>query len=99
MACPWFDKGPIDEALAVFGLERDVITIVSGFATTIALTRSSDWIASVPERHTDALRAGMFSFPLPVKMTDFTISLLWHPRMDSDPAHRWLRKIMTDVCR
>ncbi|TGS51871.1 LysR family transcriptional regulator, partial [bacterium M00.F.Ca.ET.179.01.1.1] len=27
-----------------------------------------------------------------------TISLLWHPRLDADPAHRWLRGIVRDVC-
>jgi len=24
--------------------------------------------------------------------------LLWHPRLDADPAHRWLRKCVRDVC-
>jgi hypothetical protein len=28
----------------------------------------------------------------------FTVSLLWHPRMDGDPAHRWLRTCVRDVC-
>ncbi|HNC98516.1 MAG TPA: LysR family transcriptional regulator, partial [Myxococcota bacterium] len=26
------------------------------------------------------------------------ISLLWHPRMDGDPAHRWLRACVREVC-
>jgi DNA-binding transcriptional LysR family regulator len=95
---PGLDRGPIDEALALCGLERQVVTIVSGFATAVALARASDLIASVPERHTYALRADMFSFPLPVVMPEITISLLWHPRMDADPAHRWLRGTIRDVC-
>ena len=60
------DKGPIDEALKPFGLEREIVTIVGGFSTALALARASDLIASVPERHTGNLRAGMHSFPLPV---------------------------------
>jgi DNA-binding transcriptional LysR family regulator len=93
-----FDRGPIDEALKSFGLERVITTIVGGFSTALALARASDLIASVPERHTGVLRAGMHSFPLPFSMPEITISLLWHPRLDADPAHRWLRGCVQDVC-
>ena len=93
------ETGPIDEALKPFGLERAIVTIVGGYSTALALARSSDVIASVPERHTGTLRAGMHSFPLPVSMPEITVSLLWHPRMDADPAHRWMRDCVREVCR
>jgi len=92
------DKGPIDEALSPLGLERDIVTTVGGFSTALALARASDLIASVPERHTGNLRAGMHSFPIPVSMPEFTVSLLWHPRLDADPAHHWLRGCVRNVC-
>jgi DNA-binding transcriptional LysR family regulator len=92
------DKGPIDEALKPFGLEREIVTIVGGFSTALALARASDLIASVPERQTGNLRAGMHSFPLPLPAPEVTISLLWHPRLDADPAHRWLRGLVLDTC-
>jgi DNA-binding transcriptional LysR family regulator len=92
------DKGPIDEALRALGHEREIVTIVGGFATALALARGSDLIASVPERHTGKLRAGMHSFPLPVPAPKITVSLLWHPRLDADPAHRWLRGCVRAVC-
>jgi len=92
------DRGPIDEALKPFGLEREIVTIVDGFSTALALARASDLIVTVPERHTGILRAGMHSFPLPVLTPEFTISLLWHPRMDADQAHRWLRGHVRALC-
>jgi DNA-binding transcriptional LysR family regulator len=92
------DKGPIDEALQPLGLEREIVTTVSGFTAALSLARASNLIASVPERHTGNLRAGMFSFPLPVVMPEFTVSLLWHPRLDADPAHRWLRGCVRQIC-
>lgn len=92
------EKGPIDEALASLGLEREIVTIVGGFATAVGLARASDLIASVPERHTGSLRAGMHSFPLPVAIPGFTVSMLWHPRMDADPGHRWLRECVRNAC-
>lgn len=92
------DRGPIDDVLGPLGLERQIATIVGGFSAALALARATDLIASVPERHTGNLRAGMHSFALPVAMPEFTISLLWHPRLDADPAHRWLRGCVRDVC-
>ena len=94
------DKGSIDidEALKPFGSEREIVTIVGGFSTALALARGSDLVASVPERHTGNLRTGMFSFPLPVAVPEMAVSLLWHPRLDADPAHRWLRGCVREVC-
>ena len=91
-------KGPIDAALEPFGLERELVTIVSDFAAALALARASDLIATVPERQTGSLRDGMHSFPLPFPAPEVTISLLWHPRLDADPAHRWLRGLVLEAC-
>jgi len=90
--------GPIDDALQRLGLKREVATTVGGFSTALALARASDLIASVPEKHTGKLRTGMHSFALPVTLPEVTISMLWHPRLDADPAHRWLRGIVRDIC-
>jgi DNA-binding transcriptional LysR family regulator len=92
------DRGPIDDALKSLGLEREIVTTVGGFSVALALARTSDLIASVPERHTGNLRAGMHSFPLPVAVAEITVSLLWHPRFDADAAHRWLRACVRAVC-
>ncbi|MDB5651661.1 MAG: transcriptional regulator, LysR family [Hyphomicrobiales bacterium] len=92
------EESPIDKAMEPFGLKRDIATIVGGFSAALALARGSDLIASVPERHTENLRAGMHSFSLPVAAPDVTVSLLWHPRLDADPAHRWLRECVREAC-
>ncbi|HEY0181095.1 MAG TPA: hypothetical protein VGC30_15875 [Dokdonella sp.] len=38
-------------------------------------------------------------FELPVRTPEIVISAMWHPRMDADPAHRWLRNTLIGVCR
>lgn len=93
------DLGLVDRSLLALGLKREVVTSVDGFAAALALARGSDLIATVPERHTAGLRNGMHAFVLPLPVDPFTISLLWHPRMDSDPAHRWLRECVRGACR
>jgi DNA-binding transcriptional LysR family regulator len=85
------EEGRIDAALGRVGLDRQIIATVDGFAAALALARTCDAIVAVPERHTGTLRAGMYSFNLPFPVPEVTISLLWHPRQDADPAHCWLR--------
>lgn len=92
------DRGQIDDALEVRGLTRQISTIVAGFATAIALARDTDLIASVPERYTTHQRAGLYSFALPLTLPGFTVAMLWHPRLDADLAHRWLRRCLREVC-
>lgn len=95
---PGMAESPIDGALKELGMTRRIVTVVGGFAVAVSLARDSDLIASVPEKHTGNLRAGLHTFALPVPTPGFTVSLLWHPRQDSDPAHRWLRECLREMC-
>lgn len=92
------EHGPLDTALAKLGLKRAIATVVGSFATALSLARHSELIATVPERHTGNLRAGLHTFALPIATPGFTVSLLWHPRLDADPAQRWLRGCVREVC-
>jgi len=89
---------PVDHALEALGLSRRVAVTVGGFGPAIVLAGESDMIATVPERHTQSLWRGLHHFALPLAVPPFTISLFWHPRLDADPAHQWLRSIVTRVC-
>lgn len=91
-------KDKVEEALRPIDITRDIVTIVGGFSTALALARSSDLIATVPERHTGNLRMGMHTFQLPFSTPVITVSMIWHPRMDADPVHHWLRSIVLDAC-
>lgn len=92
------EQGLMDEALKPAGLQREIAAYVSGFSDALALVRASDLIASVPERHTGRLRTGLVTFDLPFASPEITVSMLWHPRMDGDAAHRWLRSCVLAAC-
>jgi DNA-binding transcriptional LysR family regulator len=100
-------NGPVDEALAEFGLSRKVVVAVPSFPAALTLARASDLVALVPgsfitaelERLSGTNREGLESFPLPVQTEPITVSQMWHPRMDADPAHRWLRGLVRNSCR
>ncbi len=92
------EKGPIDADLAALGLERKIGTVLTGFAAALTLARSTDLVATVPEKHTANLRTGLHTFALPFSSRALSVSLLWHPRMEADAAHRWLREKIRAVC-
>ena len=91
-------RAPVDEALQAAGAERRIAATTGSFAAALALARASELVATVPERQTGILRDGMHSFALPLEVPPLTVSMLWHPRMDADPAHRWLRGVVLDAC-
>jgi DNA-binding transcriptional LysR family regulator len=100
------ERGPVDEALAVLGLSRTVVVVVPGFRAALAVASVSDLVALVTgsffnatQRHPKSGRAVLRSFPLPVRTEPITVSLMWHPRFDADPAHRWLRGLVLATCR
>lgn len=88
----------IDDAVAAAELSRRVAIIVHGFAAALSLARETDLVATVPEKHTAGLRQGMHVFAVPLPLPTFTLSMLWHPRMDGDLGHRWLRGLIRSVC-
>lgn len=93
------EMGAVDQVFDQHGLARRAAVTVGGFGPAIVLAGESDMIATVPEKHTRSLWRGMHRFPLPLPVPEFTISLFWHPRLDADPAHRWLRSLVAAVCQ
>lgn len=100
-------NGPVDRALAALGLERVVLAVVPGFSAALAIARASDLVALVTasfhnlanESYAVGGRGRSRAFPLPVQTEPITVSQMWHPRLDADPAHRWLRGMLLAACR
>lgn len=97
--------GPVDDALAELGLKRAVVLVVPAYTNALQVAYNSDLVALVPRlslgnaltRH--RADAGLQGFDLPVPTPEIAISAQWHPRLDGDPAHRWLRQTLAAVCR
>ncbi len=88
----------MDDALRDLGVKRNAAVRVGGFSAAIGLVRETDLVATIPERHAAALYAGLHVFELPFAVAAIPIAMLWHPRVDGDAAHRWLRGCVHAVC-
>ena len=94
--------GPVDDALRAVGLRREIVAIVPGFLDALTVARDTDLVALVPRsclRDGAAAAKGLRGFDLPVPTAELTISTMWHPRLDADPAHRWFRQLIIATCR
>lgn len=91
--------GPVDDALAEVGLKRKIAAIVPGFSAALAIAQHSDLVALIPASFLIAELDSLYVFELPVKTREITISQMWHPRSEVDPAHRWLRQLVLNVSR
>jgi len=96
--------GPVDQALAELGLRRTIAAVVAGFPDAMRIARDTDVVAQVPRSLVRAdlpsvasLAEGLEVFELPMPLPEIVISAMWHPRLDADPAHRWLRETFNAV--
>ncbi len=95
-------KGPVDDALHELCLRREIVAIVPSFLDALNIARRSDLIALVPRsciRDGEAAAQGLEGFDLPVSTPELAISVMWHPRLDADPTHCWLRQKVVATCR
>lgn len=96
--------GPVDEALAEYGLERNIAAVVPGFPAALSVALASDLVALIPRsflinQPVTGADATLFAFELPFETRGITISQMWHPRSEVDTAHRWLRQLILNTCR
>lgn len=88
--------GVIDTILAQKDLTRQLAVLAPHFASVPFIVAESDLIATVPRRLAlcfhKALKLQVL--PMPFTLPPFRLSMLWHERVDSDPAHRWLRELV-----
>lgn len=89
--------GYLDDVLRERGLTRRVAVAVPFFLTALHLVAHTDYLLTVSERMAKAM-AGSLGLRLlepPVPLRPYALSLVWHPRFDADPGHRFLREALS----
>ena len=93
-------SGMVDEALATIGRRRRVILAVPHFYGLIHCVANGGLAAAVPQQMTDGPGAeDLLVFDPPFSIPVPEIKLYWHQRHTRNPAHRWLRQQVLEVCR
>ncbi|MBY6161523.1 LysR family transcriptional regulator [Mameliella alba] len=90
----------LGHTLGTAGLTRHVALTVSHFLAAPLAVAEIGGLVTLPTRiariyeNDPAFRL----LPPPVDLGQFPMQVAWHPRHRSDPGHRWLRDVITEVC-
>jgi DNA-binding transcriptional LysR family regulator len=96
------NAGPIDSKLHDLGLSRTVTLVAPTFISGLFALPGSKLIMPTPEHFVwglTALASNIRAFRIPLKLDAFSMRQAWHPRLDNDAAHRWMRSTVVEVCR
>ncbi|WP_375508901.1 LysR family transcriptional regulator [uncultured Caballeronia sp.] len=84
--------GFIDKILAKKGYARRVGISVPYYSIVPLLLQSSDLVCVLPSRFLSRYEHSLTALPLPLEVQNFRLYSVWHPRLDKDLAHTWLRR-------
>ncbi len=89
--------GYIDDVLSEHGVARRVARAVPYFLSALQLVAQTDYLLTISERIATRLAPtlGLELLEVPLPLRPYALSLLWHPRCDADPGHRFLREVFS----
>ncbi|WDZ76195.1 LysR substrate-binding domain-containing protein [Ensifer adhaerens] len=89
----------IDLALAAAGHKRRIALALPHWSAAPGLVLGTDLVLTVARRilPLDAEAGPLTVFYPPFAIPPFAFRQIWHRRRDADPAHRWLRDVITQI--
>jgi DNA-binding transcriptional LysR family regulator len=95
VVAPLGKPSQVDRVLSGRGQERRIRQVVPYFLAGLHVAATTDCVLTVSERAARALaetmRLRLLEPPLPLE--PYALHLLWHPRLENEPANRWLREL------
>lgn len=90
--------GYVDLALGKMGIQRKVALRSQHYLMASQVLQQTDMVMTVPERF--AKRHDLRYFQLPVNdVPAVETHLYWHESTDQDPANRWMREQIIELCQ
>jgi DNA-binding transcriptional LysR family regulator len=87
------------QALEQRGLKREVAVSVTHFLAVPEIVAVTDYCATLPSLICQRLARDprLKVLPAPVDLGTFPVEMAWHVRYRHDPAHRWLRSLISEA--
>lgn len=86
----------VDSALAKLGLSRRIALRTHTFVSAPLIVAQTDFVLTGPRRVLVpmARALGLELFAPPFELAPFGVYCAWHPRVQHDPVHQWLRALI-----
>jgi len=90
-----------DRLLAAIGEKRHCPLVVAQHTVAMRVAAVTEMIATVPRRMAllEAPKKVTRILEAPAALGSFKYAMIWHPRMQTDAAHVWLRSIVRELGR
>ncbi|GAB4202130.1 MAG: LysR family transcriptional regulator [Sandaracinaceae bacterium] len=87
---------PVDTALEAQGLRRRIAVRTHTFLSAPLIVAQTDLVLTGPRRVLVPMAAalGLRLLPPPLPLRSFPVHMAWHPRVQNDPVHAWLRGLV-----
>ncbi|GAA5056580.1 DNA-binding transcriptional LysR family regulator [Thermocatellispora tengchongensis] len=91
----------VEQRLAQLGHRRPSGLRVPYFSAAVTALPGTSLVATLPRRLAERYDAdaGLRLLEMPAEFSPFLYGMAWHPRVDGDPAHGWLREIARQAGR
>lgn len=88
-----------ERSLALAGVKRRCALRLPYFAAAIRAVASTLFVATVPRRiaEYEVHAAALKIVEAPKELSGFKYQMVWHPRMNTDAAHLWLRSVVRKI--
>jgi DNA-binding transcriptional LysR family regulator len=92
-------RDPIDQALETLGLRRQVMVSVPTTEAALHVAKACGLLVTVALRACGSMAQSrrLVLRRLPVPVDPLPIVQSWHPQLEDDPAHQWLRGITKTI--
>ncbi len=92
-------EGPLFSDLHQSPLMDKVLITTPSFGVLPQLLEGSDMIAMIPRRLLSVRQSQLEEIHIAAAMPSITVAAAWHPRLEHDQAHRWVRSLLADCAR
>lgn len=91
--------GWVDEALARQNKRRHIAVFTRHYQSAMALAQQTDLIVTLPSQaaRLQANNPQVVIQPPPFPIPPICLTMAWSPLLQHNPAHQWMRRLITDV--
>ena len=95
------ELGWVDEALAKLGKTRRIRVFTRHYQAAMQLAELRDLIITLPTKAANLLKDNpdVIILPPPFEIPEIELKMAWSPLLQHNPAHRWLRQLISEVTR
>ena len=92
-------RSGVDLQLRKRNLKRRITLETSNIESLAPMMKGTPLITTIPSRLGPGLMRDFDSVACPLPFPDIPFHAVWHMNKDADPAHRWLRRTLSEVGR